>query len=377
MAQRAYFFDATSGSPSYSAADFNRALGLFAREGVVPSHLNDLQVYGDSSGMQVKVKSGASILDPRNAQSSAGLFESDAEVVLTVASNSSGSTRTDSVVVRRTAGSKTIALAVLQGTPGAGAPALTQNSATYEQRLGNVTVANGAVTVAAGDVSDQRTYARALTADIADAAITAAKIATAAVGTAQIADTAVTNAKLASGAVTDAKVTDVASGKITGTFAPSTISPQGSGSGLDADTVDGYEGASLLARANHTGTQAPSTISPQGAASGLDADTVDGQHSSAFATAGHTHSYLTSVDGDPKVDRGLLVPGSTAASGAYTVTTGLSSVAFALACWESTTGVQTVTVYDFEVGGAGTFRIAWANNGAGAAVRILWLAFGS
>lgn len=39
-----------------------------------------------------------------------------------------------------------------------------------------------------------------------------------------------------------------------------TPTPQGTGSGLDADTVDGLESAHLLARANHTGTQASSTI---------------------------------------------------------------------------------------------------------------------
>lgn len=85
----------------------------------------------------------------------------------------------------------------------------------------------------------------------------------------------------------------------------------GAGSGLDADTVDTLSSAALLARANHTGTQAastlsdlatailarsqhtgtqaPSTISPQGSGSGLDADTVDGSHASAFALSGHSH----------------------------------------------------------------------------------------
>lgn len=38
-------------------------------------------------------------------------------------------------------------------------------------------------------------------------------------------------------------------------------SNDGTGSGLDADTVDGNEASALLARANHTGTQAASTIS--------------------------------------------------------------------------------------------------------------------
>jgi hypothetical protein len=37
-------------------------------------------------------------------------------------------------------------------------------------------------------------------------------------------------------------------------------------------------------------THPPSQISPQGAGSGLDADTVDGQHASAFAPASHTHT---------------------------------------------------------------------------------------
>lgn len=37
-----------------------------------------------------------------------------------------------------------------------------------------------------------------------------------------------------------------------------------------------------LARANHTGTQAPATISPQGTGSGLNADLVDSLHATAF-----------------------------------------------------------------------------------------------
>lgn len=47
----------------------------------------------------------------------------------------------------------------------------------------------------------------------------------------------------------------------TGTQAPATISPQGSGSGLGADTLDGQEGSWYQDRANHTGTQLAATIS--------------------------------------------------------------------------------------------------------------------
>jgi len=51
-------------------------------------------------------------------------------------------------------------------------------------------------------------------------------------------------------------------------------------SNLNADMVDGQHGVYYLARANHTGTQTPNTISPQGSGSGLDADKLDGLDSS-------------------------------------------------------------------------------------------------
>jgi len=77
---------------------------------------------------------------------------------------------------------------------------------------------------------------------------------------------------------------------LTQPIAPSLITPQGAGSGLDADTVDGAHAVDLRARATHTGTQSAATISPQGAGSGLDADWLDGKDASAFATNPHAHA---------------------------------------------------------------------------------------
>lgn len=86
--------------------------------------------------------------------------------------------------------------------------------------------------------------------------------------------------------------------QLTQAIAPSLIAPQGSGSSLDADTVDGKHAGDLLNRANHTGTQPSSTItgtfaasiiSPQGSGSGLDADRLDGKDSSSYASNPHTH----------------------------------------------------------------------------------------
>ncbi|MBI2885551.1 MAG: hypothetical protein HYY15_05210 [Candidatus Omnitrophica bacterium] len=96
--------------------------------------------------------------------------------------------------------------------------------------------------------------------------------------------------------------TPITTSMVTGTFAPSVISPQGSGSGLDADTVDGKRVSDLLNRANHTGTQSTSTITgtfpplsinPQGSGSGLDADLLDGRDATGFASQPHEHQCLT------------------------------------------------------------------------------------
>lgn len=64
-----------------------------------------------------------------------------------------------------------------------------------------------------------------------------------------------------------AQATLLARANHTGTQTPSTISPQGGGSGLNADQVDSYEASQLLDRANHTGTQLAATISDLSSAS--------------------------------------------------------------------------------------------------------------
>ncbi len=54
---------------------------------------------------------------------------------------------------------------------------------------------------------------------------------------------------------------------------------------FNAKKLEGQPGSYYLSRANHTGTQAPSTISPQGSGSNLDADKLDGMEPSTSATA--------------------------------------------------------------------------------------------
>jgi len=51
---------------------------------------------------------------------------------------------------------------------------------------------------------------------------------------------------------------------------------------VNAKRLDGWDGSYYLSRVNHTGTQSPNTISPQGSGSGLDADMLDGLHVDDF-----------------------------------------------------------------------------------------------
>jgi hypothetical protein len=97
---------------------------------------------------------------------------------------------------------------------------------------------------------------------------------------------------------------NAASGAISGALTVGSGGSFGSWSAttLSATTDVTIGGTSVKARSTHTGTQAPSTISPQGSGSALDADTVDGSHASAFATSGHAHAgtYLKLAQGGSK-----------------------------------------------------------------------------
>lgn len=123
-----------------------RALG----DGIIAGYLNELQVYADSSGMQVKVKTGGIL-------NSGHYGENSSEKTLAVAANTSGSTRNDRVVVRNDFVNNKIVLDVLQGAPGA--PALTQNSSIWELCLAHLTIPNGTTAaVTSGMVGDRRLF---------------------------------------------------------------------------------------------------------------------------------------------------------------------------------------------------------------------------
>ncbi len=95
------------------------------------------------------------------------------------------------------------------------------------------------------------------------------------------------------------------------------LTVDGAGSGIDADKLDGQEGAYYLPAASYTAADILTKIKTvDGAGSGLDADLLDGSSSAAFATSGHNHA-ATYVD-----VAGDTMTGSLVINGSNTISAG-------------------------------------------------------
>lgn len=116
-----------------------------------PNEGNELKVYADSTGMQVKVKTGECWIQGHWG-------ETLTERILPVFSSDPTNPRIDLVVARAQFVSNKIELDVKTGTPAATptAPGLTQNTAMWEIPLAKVAVAANAVTILSTDVTDVR-----------------------------------------------------------------------------------------------------------------------------------------------------------------------------------------------------------------------------
>jgi hypothetical protein len=123
------------------------------KTGVITGVLNNLQVFADSTGMQVKTKSGAVWIKGH-------YFESDVEETLAIGTADPSNPRIDRVIIRLDWTANTIDLAVIQGTPAASPelPVITQNSSRWEIPLAQIRVNAGVTTIVAGDVTDDRDF---------------------------------------------------------------------------------------------------------------------------------------------------------------------------------------------------------------------------
>ena len=142
-------------------------------EGVKTGSLNELEVFADSSGMQVKAKSGQAMVRGH-------YYSNTAQESLTIAASDLTNDRIDVVVLELDPSANTIVLKVLTGTPAASptAPTLTQTDAgIYQIKLAEVLVEATVTTIAADKVTDFRSF-MATAADLAaDVATNTANIA--------------------------------------------------------------------------------------------------------------------------------------------------------------------------------------------------------
>jgi hypothetical protein len=152
MVQTYFPFDSGAGA-NVTESQWSLMAQNFLNTGVIKGKLNELSVYADSTGMQVKVKSGQAWMQGH-------LFQSGAEETLSISNANATNPRIDRVIVRIDWIANTIQLAILAGTPAASpvAPALTQNNSRWEISLAQVYVGTNVSTIAAGNVTDERIY---------------------------------------------------------------------------------------------------------------------------------------------------------------------------------------------------------------------------
>jgi hypothetical protein len=121
-------------------------------QGVIADKGFELETFGDSSGMNVKVKTGQALVRGH-------YYDSTAQETLTIAAADLSNPRIDVVVLRLDPSVNSIVLAVVEGTPAGSptAPALTQTTgAIYEFPLAEVLVDAAAATIAPAKVTDLR-----------------------------------------------------------------------------------------------------------------------------------------------------------------------------------------------------------------------------
>lgn len=149
MTEVGRFFDAVL----YNEADQAEVQTRFRREGVLYEVGNRL-VVGAPGGMFVSVNTGEAMVN-------GFWYKNTASLNLAVGNNTSGSTRTDRVVLRLDRNNNTLSAALVVGTPGAGVPALTQNAVVWEMPLASIVIPTGTTAaITAGMITDVRTYSQ-------------------------------------------------------------------------------------------------------------------------------------------------------------------------------------------------------------------------
>lgn len=146
----------SSGAGANVGQDFWIAMGrLWMATGVVRGEGNELAVFADSTGMQVKIPTGTAWVEGQ-------LCISDALTTVAIATANSSNPRIDRVVLRKDDNANIFSFLTLTGTASASPtpPTLTQTSTVWDVPLAQVLVPASATTIAGGNVTDERPLCR-------------------------------------------------------------------------------------------------------------------------------------------------------------------------------------------------------------------------
>lgn len=145
-----YPFDAGAGDETYEA-EWSQMLRFMIANGVLPRRDDELEPYGDSTGMQIKVKSGFGTVLGH-------FYHNDSEEILAIAAADGSNPRIDVLALQVDWPSNDMELIIVTGTPGAtpAIPALTQSASIWQVPLAWVAVGTGVSTITAGNVTDVR-----------------------------------------------------------------------------------------------------------------------------------------------------------------------------------------------------------------------------
>lgn len=303
MTQTYFPFDAGAGA-AITESQWRDMARHWLATGVIRAEDNELQVYGDSTGQQVKVKTGKAFLRGH-------YYANDAEVILTIATANATNPRIDRVVLKGDFTANTIAVEVITGTPAAtpAAPGFTNTTSTWRITLAQVYVAAGSASVDAGDVTDERTnFVRnslqsgpslpgaGFMGDLFQVGTTLyywSGSAWVALATTTLAQT-LTAKTITSPVLTLETGTPTPAGRLSysggflrlGNGSVSKVS-------VDEDSAETLTNKTLGAGTVHS--VAP-TWTPTTMIVNMNADMVDGSHAAAFAIAAHTHDATTIDD---------------------------------------------------------------------------------
>jgi hypothetical protein len=138
------------GTPARAVTDAEYPhLAPWASDGIFQSATD--VVYANSSGREIHVRAEKYGLVQGHAW-----YSGSAEFALTIGANASGSTRTDTAVLRLDRSTWDVTIEVRAGTPGSGAPTLVRDAGDtglWEIPVADVTVDNGVSVIASGKVT--------------------------------------------------------------------------------------------------------------------------------------------------------------------------------------------------------------------------------